>query len=564
MNKFNSLVEVLERRIKGNKGIIFINEKEDKLVTYKEFYNKALKALKGLQNKGLKKGSELILLTNDNENFLILFWACLLGGIIPVPVGYNKDHKLKVFKIAKTLNNPNLIADVKTLNYLDKFLCENKLYSCEEFLKNRTIDLEEIINTNDSAGIMERPNGNDIAFIQFTSGTTDDSKGVVLTHENLLSNINAIIMGIKGCEEDSSLSWMPLYHDMGLIGFHLTPLVANTNQYFIPTPLFVRRPILWLKKASEYKAKILACPNFGYKYFLNFFKPAVASGWDLSNVRVIFNGAEYISTEICDTFLKTMSPYGLSNKVMFAVYGCAEASLAVAFPPLGEGLIKVNLHRDFLSIGDDIKLVKEDSENAVSFVDEGYSVNECNIRICDKDNNELEENKIGFIHIKGKNVTSSYYNNKEKTEEKIAKDGWLNTKDLGVLRNGRLIFIGRFKDVIYYNDKLYYPQDIETIAEDIEGIELGRIASCGVYNDETKQHDIIVFIFYKKKIEDFVETAKKISNLIESRINLKIKHVIPIKEIPKTTSGKIQRYRLVQRYKDGEYNDIIEQISQLL
>lgn len=563
MNEFNSLVDVLENRITGNKGIIFINNKEDKFITYNELYNKALKALKGLQDKGMKKGSELILLIDDNESFLVLFWACLLGGIIPVPVGYNKENKFKVFQIAKSLNNPNLVADFKNIANLEKFLGESKLNPFEDFLKNMTFNSDEILNRNDfedSFGIIERPNSKDIAFVQFTSGTTGNSKGVVLTHENLLSNINAIIIGVKGSEEDSSLSWMPLYHDMGLIGFHLTPLLANTNQHFIPTSLFVRRPVLWLKKASEYKVKTLACPNFGYEYFLNFFKPATASDWDLSNVRVIFNGAEYISTEICDVFLKTMAPYGLNNNVMFAVYGGAEASLAVAFPPLGEGFIKVSLHRDFLSIGDEIREVEEYSENAVSFVDEGYPVNECNIKICDKDNKELKESRIGFIHIKGKNVTCEYYHNEIEAQKYILEDGWINTKDLGVLRNGRLIFIGRFDDVIYHNDKMLYPHDMETIAEEIEGIEIGRIAACGVYDSKTKQHDVIVFIFYKKNIEEFVHISEKIKNLVEARIKLKIKYIIPIKEIPKTTSGKIQRYKLVQRYIDGEYNDTIKNI----
>lgn len=563
MKSFNSLVQVLQSRSEGSKGIIFIKNKEDKFLSYSELYNKARKALKNLQIKGLKKGSELILLIDDNEEFLVLFWACLLGGIIPVPVGYNKENKLKVFQISKELNDPKLAIDCKTLSSIQKFLEECELTSFEDLLKNIVIDSEDILNIEmleDSLGTIEELNSQDIAFIQFTSGTTGKSKGVILTHGNLLANTNAIIKGVNGSEEDSSLSWMPLYHDMGLIGFHLTPLTANTNQYLMPTSLFIRRPSIWLKKASEYKARTLACPNFGYKYFLTLFKPSAAKEWDLSNVRVIFNGAEYISTEICDEFIKAMEPYGLKNNVMFPVYGGAEGSLAMAFPPVGEGITNVSLHRKFLSIGDNIKEVDSNSSDAVTFVDEGYPVDECEIKICDSYNNELEENTVGFIHIKGKNVTKGYYNNPEKTENCLSEDGWLNTQDLGVFRNKRLIFIGRFDDAIYYNNRLYYPHYIQTLAEDIEEIELGKIAVCGVYNSDLRHHDVIAFVFYKKGMEEFNYVSEKLKELVKDKININISQVIPIKDMPKTTSGKIQRYKLIKRYLDGEYENVIEEL----
>ncbi|MBC2582105.1 AMP-binding protein [Clostridium sp. DJ247] len=563
MDKFKNLIDVIEHRINGDKGIFFIDDKEDKFISYNELYYKALKILKELQAKGLKKGSEVIFQIENNENFLVLFWACLLGGIIPVPVsiGNNKDHKLKLFKIIDTLNNPSLITDIKILNSLEKFSTENGLLSYENFLKTKVIILDNILNATGSFGSIEIPKGNDIAYIQFTSGTTGDPKGIVLTHENLLSNTNAIVRGTKGSSEDTALCWMPLAHDMAFIGFHLSPLVANVNQHFIPTSLFIRKPHLWLKKASEYKVSVLACPNFGYKYFLDLFKPQVAVDWDLSSVRVILNGAEYISSELCDLFLEKMSKYGLNRNVMFGVYGAAEACIAITFPPIGEGLRKINLDRNYLSINDEIREVKEDDRNAISFVNEGYPVSECQVRICNENNSILEEKRVGFIHIKGKNVTDRYHNNKIETEKYIAKDGWVNTNDLGVMVDGRLIFIGRFKDAIIYNGKMYHPHHIETIAEEAQGIELGRIAACGVPNNESNEHDIIVCLYYKKKIEDFASISENLKNLIESRIGLKVKKVIPIKDMPKTTSGKIQRYKLIEKYLNGEYNDVLIELE---
>lgn len=550
MGKFENLLEVLENRREGNKGIFFIDEKEDKFTSYNELYTKALYTLKKLQEKGLKKGSELIIQIEDNESYLVLFWAALLGGIIPVPIApaNNKENKAKLIKVIRILNEPSLIANSKTLTSLKKYLIENELVSLSDFFKNSSIVSEEILDTEEGFGIVENIKTEDIAFIQFTSGTTGASKGVVLTHGNLLSNTKAIISGTKGNDEDSSLSWMPLYHDMGFIGFHLTPLVANTNQYFMQTSLFIRRPLLWLKKASDYNIKILACPNFGYKYFLGFFKPHLAEKWDLSNVRVIFNGAEYISSDICDLFIKEMSKYGLRSEVMFPVYGMAEASLAVTFPPVGEGIKKVYLNRNFLSIGDEIREVNETSESAIAFVDEGSPIEDCKVKICGLNNELLPEKRIGIIHIKGTNVTSKYYNDEDKTAAFINEDGWLNTQDIGVIKDERLIFIGRYKDIIIIDGKTYYPHDLETIAEEVPEIELGRIAVCGILNCETKQQEIVIFIYYKKKISDFEIIAEKLIYILETKFDFKIKSVIPIREMPKTTSGKIQRYKLIDKY----------------
>lgn len=550
MEEFSNLAEALECRAKSSKGITFISEKEDKFISYNVLYEKARKALKLLQQKGLNKNSQLIIQIENNENYLVLFWACILGGIIPVPIspGNSSEIRDKLIKIVNKLTNPNLIANLKTLNSLEKYIIENKLTYLNDFINSRTIEEDEIINKDDGYGAIKFLGKNDIAFIQFTSGTTGDSKGVILTHGNLLANSRAIIIGTNGTEADSSLSWMPLYHDMGFIGFHLTPLMANTNQYFIQTSLFVRRPLLWMKKASEYKIKILACPNFGYEYFLNFFKPHFATEWDLSCVRIIFNGAEYISSDICDLFLKSMASYGLKDNVMFAVYGGAEASLAVTFPTVGEGIKKVFLDRNFLSVGNKVKKVSETDSNGIAFVDEGYPVDGCEVSIRDLNNNALEEGFAGLINIKGTNVTAGYYNDLAANRKYKSEDGWVNMQDIGVMIDSRLIFIGRFREIIIKDGKTFYPHDIETFAEQIDGIGTGRIAACGVNGSKKGEQDIVIYVYYKKKLEDFIKLANSIKTVIEEKLKLNVKEVIPTKDMPKTTSGKIQRFKLIDRY----------------
>ena len=282
---------------------------------------------------------------------------------------------------------------------------------------------------------------------------------------------------------DSALSWMPLTHDMGLIGFHLTPLCSFINQFIMPTTLFIRRPSLWLSLASKHRITILSSPNFGYKYLLDNINLSAASEWDLSCVRILFNGAEPIDSALCEKFTDNMSKYGLLRSVMFNVYGLAEASLAVTFPPPGEGVRELIVDRDSLSVGETVRNAEiQKFEKAVTMVDLGYPVNDCHVKICDDKGDTLNENTVGNIIIKGDNVTKGYYNNNKATKDAINENGWLNTGDLGFMRDGRLVVSGRAKDVIFINGQNFYAHDIERIVESISGIELGEIAACGIYN----------------------------------------------------------------------------------
>lgn len=567
MVSFNNLCEVLKHNMElGSKGITFINgDDAETRITYKELYNKALYKLRFLQSKGIGKNDELIFQIEDNEILLEVFWACLLGGIIPVPVnvGNNEEHKLKLFKIWNVLNNPYLITDSKTLSGIRKFAAGTMLETKLQELEGKTVFIEDA-GQESRIGIEVDREIRDIAFIQFSSGSTSDPKGVVLTHENLLSNTNAIINCSKISPEDAVLSWMPLTHDMGMIGCHLTPLVRNINHFIMPTALFIRRPVLWLKKASEHRVTMLSSPNFGYRYLLTFYKPEIAQDWDLSNIRLIFNGAEPISSDLCHNFLHILSRHGLKNTVMYTVYGMAEASLAVAFPPAGEEFVTLYLDRNFLNVEDAVREVTKEDTNSVSFVDVGYAVDECEVRICDNKNHILDNDVVGNIQIRGRNVTKGYYNNPEATKKTITKDGWLNTGDLGFIRNGRLVITGRAKDIIFVNGQNYYPHDIERVAEQVDGIELGEIAASGVHNDKLQREEIALFILYKKSVEEFSRLALEVKKCINISMGLDIHNIIPVRKLPKTTSGKIQRYKLAQMYQDGEFAEISQKVKSLI
>lgn len=562
---YKSLNEViLSINSEEEKGITFITgDQDEKFISYKQLYIDAVSVLYILQEKGVMQGQEVVFQLGDNQQFVTFFWACILGRIIPVPVtlGSNEEQKLKVCRVWKCLKNPVLITDKKAHKSLMEFLEEKNHKELKEKIEGRKILIDEL-NYEEKKGIIYDASPDDIAFIQFSSGSTGNPKGVILTHGNLLANVQGILIGVKGTEEDSTLSWMPLTHDMGLIAFHITPLSTKMNQYIMPTSVFIRRPTLWLKKTNEHKATILSSPNFGYQYFMKFYKESYNFSWNLSKVRVIVNGAEPISSRLCIDFLNLMNRHDLNKNVMFPVYGLAEASVAVTFTPIGEGLTTVNLERNFLSVGEHVRYT-EDSNNSVTLVDVGYPVKNCCIRICNGENQEVGENIVGYIQIKGENVTRGYYNNKIATAETINTDGWLNTRDLGFIRNGRLIITGRAKDIIFVNGANYYSHDLEHILEEVEGLELGKIAVGGVYNAVLEEEEILVFVIHKNNIKQFVKLSDNVEKTLIRQLGLKIKEVIPVNKLPKTTSGKVQRFKLIEKYKNGEYTDLIDEIHKL-
>jgi amino acid adenylation domain-containing protein/non-ribosomal peptide synthase protein (TIGR01720 family) len=561
-----SLVEVFQTISQSDKQICFIKgEKVEVYVTYRELFKKASGYLRLLQSRGIGPGEELLISLEDNEVFSYVFWACILGGIIPVPLatGGNDEYKRKLFKVWEVLKKPHLLTSSIYMTSLQKTAAELNLSFLMGDITAKTVLAEEI-NDASGSGTIADPGPNDTAFIQFSSGSTGDPKGVILTHHNLITNINAIIKCSQMTPQDSMLGWMPLTHDMGLIGCHLTPLLANINQYLLPTSVFIRRPTLWPAKASEHKITLLSSPNFGYRYLLSFFKPEMAEGWDLSSVRLIFNGAEPVSSQLCQEFLVKMSGCRLKKNVIYPVYGMAEASLAVTFPPPGEEMRIIRLDRSSLRAGDRIRPEAEGANQGVTFVDVGYPVENCLVRICDHEDRVVGPETVGHIQIKGGNVTAGYYNNEAATRKAITRDGWLNTGDLGFLREGRLTVTGRAKDIIFVNGQNIYPHDIERVAEEVEGIALGEVAACGVLPETGQAEEIAIFVLFKKKIADFTHIAIDLKRHIGRQMGLEVAKVIPIKRIPKTTSGKVQRYKLAEGFNNGEFAQLAEEIENLM
>ncbi|MFB9329947.1 amino acid adenylation domain-containing protein [Paenibacillus aurantiacus] len=562
MTVFGNLTQLLHIRASEEKGITFIQATQERSLSYAGLYDRARRLLYGLQARGMSPGDELVLQIDDNESFVCLFWAAILGGFRPVPVtdAGNDEQRAKLGNIVRLLNRPYLAAPREDRLQLERIWADAT--SGAAAFEERFIALEEIDDTS-GFGMVYAADCDDIAFIQFSSGSTGEPKGVMLTHGNLLANMKQIVDGSQAAENGSSLSWMPLTHDMGLIGFHLSPIYANINQYIMPTALFVQNPTLWLHKANEHRITQISSPNFGYKHFLHYFKEELAREWDLSCVRLIFNGAEPISEAWCRLFTERLMPYGLRPGAMFPVYGLAEASLAVTFPPVNEGLACLHLDRDSAAENSQVRLTDENDERRLTVVDLGFPVEGCQLRICSDEGAALADERIGEIQISGPNVTRGYYNNAEATREAFSEDGWLRTGDMGFLRGGRLTVTGRKKDLIFVNGRNVYPHDLERLAESLDEIELGKVAAAGATDPATGANIALVFVLYRRKLEQFAELAAKLRRHLNQRAGIEVTHVLPVKRLPKTTSGKLARYKLAEQFERGEFQTAIEALNGL-
>lgn len=561
---YRNLIEVIQDKHETNRGITFIESADNKeFVSYCNLYKKALKALSYLQGKGLKPRDELVFQVYDNLNFLSLFWACILGHIIPVPVttAYFDRNRFKLFSIWEVLNRPYLIIRRDDIEQFERFAAKNSLGNIFHTIKKKTLLIDDMKKV-EREGKICFPNESDIAFVQFSSGSTSQSKGVMLTHENLLINVRDIIKGYKSLDRvERSLSWLPLTHDMGLIALHLVATVGHWDQFMMPTRLFTRDPLQWLNNISYHKITYTGSPNSGLRLVLRFFNPEKNRDLDLSSLRVILNGAEPISAELCREFFHALAPLGLKKSAMVPGYGLAEACAIVSLSDPSEEIVEVHVNRNSLNIEQTAEEISKDSDNAVTFVEVGTPVDECSVRIVGEKQNVLGERRIGHIQIKGDHVTSGYYNNREETSQAITSDGWLDTGDLGFLRGNRLVITGRVKDTIFVNGLTYFANDIEFICQELAELKYSRIAVCGVYNHRLQSDEVICFVVFKKDLRDFLPLSHTLRKHIVKKAGVGVSHVIPVQQIPTTTSGKIQRYKMKEAYLKGEFDSVLQRLS---
>ncbi|MEI6434657.1 MAG: AMP-binding protein [Bacteroidota bacterium] len=537
-----------------NHGVGFVySDSASQLLTFPELRQKALSILAGLQEMGLVKGSKAILSIEKSEELIPALWACFYGGIIPAllqpPVSFSEYNPAaeKAAKVASLLNNPWVI-----------FSNEHAFswHTCN-IPHNRLIDISDIHGEANAAASVQS-NQNDLALIQFSSGSTGDPKGVMLTHKNIIANTSDIIKGINLKSHDISVNWMPLYHDMGLLGFHITPVFAGVIQYFINPVDFIKNPSLWLETMSRNRCTITACPNFGQALVNRHLTRKSAYDWDLSPLRIIFNGAEPISVTTMLNFIDKLKPYRFNQLAMFPAYGLAEATLAVTFPNSSIATEIRTFERETLLHDGIAAEIFSYDEQSVELINLGTHLEHCEVFIADDLNQPLTECHVGNVLVRGQNVTDGYFADPEKTSASFAGE-WLLTGDLGFIYEGNLYITGRSKDLIFINGTNFYAHDLETIALKVEGINYGKIVIAGSFDEDDGRDKLLIFLVGAKN-DETIELCLRLKNHFANMVGLVTETFIAVKssDIPRTSSGKLQRYKMVERYLKGDFGKVIQ------
>ncbi|KGE16337.1 beta-ketoacyl synthase N-terminal-like domain-containing protein [Paenibacillus wynnii] len=547
------------------KGITYVDAsgKED-FESYPALVENARKYLKVLYRKGLKSGDIVILEIDNSKDFYRTFWACIFGGIIAAPVSQPTSWEpqstglLKFTKIWEVLNKPVVVVE-EQLRARYQTLQEVSPYE-----QLRFISLNELSANPDEMEDIHWTQSEDIVFLQFSSGSTGIPKGVQLTNKNIITNTVSCKNGLGTQADEVAFTWLPHTHDMGLFGQHLTPVMSGSDIMVFSPYTFIRSPYIFLKKITEHRGKWFCCTNFGYDWMVQKVPDSKLSTLDLSSLRLTLNGAEPISATVIRNFTEKFSKCGFKPNMMFPAYGMAEATVGVSMPQIGglprfERIYRSKLTNENLAVP-----VKDaDDEDCVEFVHEGYAADGISIRIADEQGNTLDENMIGEIQIKGDSVTSGYYNLEHVTKD-LFIDGWLHTGDLGFMVDNGLIVSGRIKDIIFVRGQNFFAHDLEEVIYGLGTIPRGNIMLVGHFNSRTQQEELLVFVKHKSDVEKFLPIRQSIIDRLQESLGIETTHVIPIKLIPKTTSGKLQRFQLRKGFENGDFNDVINEIQMTL
>lgn len=493
------------------------------------------------------RGRHALLLVARGEEFVTAFWGALAAGLVPAPVALPAGTAARagdvdrITAVWSALGEPIVIVDARFIDAA-RTLGESRGLSAV-FLTPGELDGEALDEWH-------VPAPDDVAFLQFSSGSTGDPKGVELTHANVLSNLRQLSAASGLCADDVVVSWMPYTHDMGLVGTHLAPLLAGATQVKLDPLEFVASPSLWFEAADRHRATILCTANFALG--LSVKKVADPSAFDLSRVRIIANGGEPISPRSCRAFLAHFAPAGLRADAMLPMYGLAEATLAVSIPEPGSGLTWISVARGpFEREGRAVVERFVDTSTHLQLVDVGPPLPGVELRIVDVDDGarEVEAQIVGRIQIRGPNVTRGYF-----AGERVAD--WLDTGDLGFLVDGRLCVTGRAKDVIIANGRKLLAHDIEAVAEAVPGVRAGKACACGFFDPVRGEERAILFLCAEDP-----NVAEEVDRKIRAVLGIELERVVAVapEAFAKTTSGKLQRFKLRDAFLAGRLGDVSSQ-----
>ncbi|ASS73994.1 hypothetical protein CIG75_02685 [Tumebacillus algifaecis] len=561
----STLVEAVQQSaaLTPNKGVFHIKaDGSESFQSYADLLQEAEQVLAGLRAHGGQAGDKVMIELNDSRAFLAVFWGCLLGGMVAVPLhvpaAFTPDAEdfRKTKNVWELLDRPLLVVES---HLADKY---DKLKETDVFAELRTVTADDLL-ANEADRAHYQPKQSDLAFIQFSSGSTGTPKGVQLTHENLVCNVWQIAEGTGIDERDTYVSWMPYFHDMGLIGLHLVPLFIRINQCKMSPETFIRKPDLLLKKITEHGGTVTGSPNFGLEWMTSKIKDRDLKEIDLSSLRILYNGAEPISITTAEQFMQRFAPCGFRRQAMYYVYGMAEGCVGVTIPPKHSDPLVHEVDQETFTTSGIVQAVESEDAKRLLIADEGYPVVGMSLRIVDDADQVLPEGHVGHIQMKGPNVTQGYYKLPEVNATLFA-DGYLRTGDLGFIKDGRLTITGRNKDIIFINGQNFYAHDIESLVTRRTDAELGGAIACGLTDPATGREQVLIFVKFKRKLQDFLALHQAIKTTINSELGFEIHAAIPVPAVPKTTSGKLARFKMREQYQQGAFDSLLQEIDQLL
>ncbi|MFT4703044.1 MAG: fatty-acyl-CoA synthase [Bradymonadia bacterium] len=499
-----------------------------------------------LQAQGLKKGDRVGLIVIEPEDFVLNFFGAIRVGIVPVPLypplsmGELDAYIERLAGILRTSGASLLITSERLKNVLwgvvDKVPSLTRLMTLEQ-MKQSTGEPTHVEVTPD-----------DVCFLQYTSGSTSDPKGVVVTHANLVANVTAIMHHMQlDPTKDKILCWLPLYHDMGLIGFVISALVWGQTCVLVPTLRFLKRPNTWLASVSEYKATITFCPPFALALAVRRAKPADLEKWDLSSLRCVGVGAEPINADAARQFTEVFHEHcGLPQHAVLPAYGMAEATLAISLKPPND-VFRTRFVDPQRFEAEGLAVDVPDGETALEHVSCGVPFPLHEVTIVDPESGaELEESREGEICVAGPSVCAGYFQNPEASAESF-RDGRLHTGDLGYLADGQVYVTGRLKDLIILNGRNIHPQSLEWPLYEVEGVRKGNVVAFSVPGDSTEE---LVVALERRGDSDPVVLEAAVRAKLSDDFGVSPAHVIVIDAnlLPKTSSGKLQRRKTRQLY----------------
>ncbi len=525
---------------------------EEKIITYGELYDAASQVAAGLIARGLKPTETVALMLPSDERFFAAFWGIILAGGIPVPI----YPPFRADQIEDYIRRESKILDNAQVRFLITFhAAESLSHIIQGFIPSliSVLTMDEVKQAYDVLPELSLESS-DAALIQYTSGSTGDPKGVLLTHGNLLANLRAAGKAIGVQPGDSIVSWLPLYHDMGLIGTWLGALYYGVPTTIMSPLTFLSKPARWLWAIHYHRASISAAPNFAYELCIRKIQDHELEGLDLSCWRLAFNGAEAISAHTLKRFTEKFSRYGFRAKALYPVYGLAESTVALTFPPPGREPHIDTIERDELLTHHRAVACDSSSIESLDIVGCGFPLKSHEIRIVDENDQAVKDRLVGHIQFRGPSTMHGYFRNPEATA-KALHDGWLDTGDLGYSIAGELFVTGRSKDLIIKAGRNIYPQEIEDVVAEIEGVRKGCVVAFGEFDQLSTTEKLVVVVEIKPDHEQSKNALEQIiTATIVDEIGLPPDHIIFVSPhtIPKTSSGKLRRSACKQLYLTGK------------